>query len=63
MTTIRLLISGFLVILIAVATTGWIWVGSHQPAAGATASRVVLTVCIAAGLVGLGVLWRGRADT
>jgi predicted negative regulator of RcsB-dependent stress response len=63
MTIIRLLISVFLILLIVVATIGWIWVGRHQAAAAAAASRVVLTLCIAAGLAGLGVLWRARTDT
>jgi hypothetical protein len=60
MNAIRLVISIFLVVLIGVATTGWIWTGRHQTAAQSAASRVVLTVCIAAGVLGLAVLWRTR---
>ncbi|HET7217083.1 MAG TPA: hypothetical protein VFJ02_03510 [Vicinamibacterales bacterium] len=60
MNAVRIAISLFIVILIGVATTGWVWTAGHQPAAQATASRVVLTLCIVAGLVGLGALWRRR---
>ena len=58
MNAIRILISLFIVVLIAVASTGWIWTGSHQPAAQSAASRVVLSLCILAGIVGLTTLWR-----
>jgi hypothetical protein len=47
-------------ILIAVFLVGWIWVGSHQPASQAAASRVVLTLGILAGVIGLAVIWRSR---
>ena len=60
MNIVRIIISMFLGLLIAVATTGWIWVGSHQAAGPATASRVVLTLCILAGVVGLAALWRAE---
>jgi hypothetical protein len=57
---IRIAISVFIVVLILVATSGWIWTGSHQPAAQSAASRIVLTLCIVAGLAGLTALWRTR---
>ena len=60
MNAVRLAISLFIAVLIGVATRGWIWTGGHQPAAQAAASRVVLTLCIVAGLVGLAALWCGR---
>jgi exosome complex RNA-binding protein Rrp4 len=60
MNIVRIVISMFLGLLIVVAATGWIWVGSHQAAAQATASRVVLTLCIAAGVAGLTALWRAE---
>jgi MYXO-CTERM domain-containing protein len=60
MNAIRILLSLFMVVLIGVATTGWIWVGGHQPGSESAASRVVLSVCILAGLVGLAALWRRR---
>jgi hypothetical protein len=56
---IRLAISLFLLVLIAVATTGWIWTGRHQAPAQSIASRVVLTACILAAVAGLAALWRG----
>jgi len=57
---VRIAISLFIGLLIAVAGTGWIWTGRHQPAAQAAASRVVLTLCILAGVVGLVAVWRAR---
>jgi hypothetical protein len=60
MNIVRIAISVFIVVLIGVATTGWIWTGRHQPAAQSTASRVVLTLCILAGIVGLATIWRNR---
>jgi len=57
---VRTAISLFIVVLIAVSTTGWIWTGSHQSAAQSAASRVVLALCIGAGVVGLVALWRPR---
>jgi hypothetical protein len=57
---IRLAISLFIVILIGVSVTGWIWAGNHQPPAQMAASRTVLTLCVAAGIVGLTALWRVR---
>ena len=60
MNVVRIAISLFILVLIGVATSGWIWTGSHQPAAQSTASRVVLTLCIVAGAVGLAALWRPK---
>ena len=60
MTGIRLAITAFIIVLIATATTGFVWVGRHQAAAQATASRTVLLLCIGAGLVGVRSIWRPR---
>jgi membrane protein YdbS with pleckstrin-like domain len=60
MNAVRIAISLFIAVLIGVAATGWVWTGAHQPAAQAIASRAVLTLCMLAGLVGLGALWRRR---
>jgi hypothetical protein len=57
---VRIVISVFLVVLIGVAVSGWVWTGGHQPPAQSAASRIVLTVCIVAGVVGLTVIWRVR---
>jgi hypothetical protein len=57
MTIIRMTISLFILVLIAVSSIGWIWTGGHQPAAQAAASRVVLTLGVIAGIVGLVALW------
>jgi hypothetical protein len=57
---VRFAISLFILIVVAVAVTGWIWAGSHQPRAQMIASRTVLTVCVLAGVIGLTALWRVR---
>ena len=58
---IRAAISLFIVVLIVVATTGLVWTGRHQGPAQSAASRVVLSLCIVAGVIGLSALWRTRA--
>jgi hypothetical protein len=60
MNRVRIVISLFIAILIAVSVTGWIWTGRHQPAPQAMASRVVLTLGIVAGIVALATIWRAR---
>jgi hypothetical protein len=57
---IRFVITGFILMLITIATTGWLWVGSHQSPAQALASRVVLTLCVVAGLIGVKAVWARR---
>jgi membrane protein YdbS with pleckstrin-like domain len=57
---VRFLITGFIVVLITIATTGWLWVGSHQSPSQALASRIVLTLCVVAGLIGVKALWSRR---
>jgi hypothetical protein len=61
MNVVRTLISLFILVLIAVASTGWIWTGRHQSPAQSAASRVVLSLCILAAVVGLTALWRRRS--
>jgi hypothetical protein len=60
MNIVRIAISLFILVLIVVSASGWIWTGSHQTASQAAASRIVLGLCILAGLVGLTALWRTR---
>jgi hypothetical protein len=62
MNIVRILISAVIAILIAVSAIGWIWTGTHQPLSQAAASRVVLTLDIVAGIVGLVALWRPDAQ-
>jgi hypothetical protein len=57
---VRVVITGFIGLLIAVASTGWLWVGSHQSPAQAFASRVVLTLCVVSGLIGAKAVWSRR---
>ena len=56
----RSLITAFIMVLITIASTGWLWVGSHQAPAQAFASRVVLTLCVVAGLIGVRAVWNRR---
>lgn len=58
MNAIRIAITSFILILIALSVSGWVWTGAHQTTAQSTASRVVLGLCIAAGVIGLTALWR-----
>ena len=58
MTVIRVAMSIVILLVISVSVTGWIWTGSHQPAAQSIASRIVLTIAVAGGLVGLRAIWR-----
>jgi hypothetical protein len=60
---IRIVISLFIAVLIAVSVVGWIWTGSHQQASQAAASRMVLTLGVLAGVVGLTALWRPTPPT
>ena len=59
-TVVRVAITGFILVLITIASTGWLWVGTHQAPAQALASRVVLTLCVAAGLAGVKAVWARR---
>jgi len=60
MNVVRIAISLFILVLIAVSAVGWIWTGSHQTPSESEASRVVLTLGLLAGVAGLTALWRAR---
>ena len=60
MTFVRVAISLFVLVLIVVSAMGWVWTGSHQPPPKSTASRVVLTTGMLAGVFCLVTLWRAR---
>jgi len=60
MNTIRIVISLFIAVLIAVSAVGWVWTGAHQPAPQATASHVVLGLGMLAGVVGVIAIWREK---
>ena len=60
MNLVRVVISLFILILIGVSVVGWVWTGVHQPPSQHDASRIVLTLGILAGVVGLVALWRHR---
>ena len=58
MTVVRLLISFFVLLLIAVSAAGWIWAGNHQAPGQALASHLVLGLGMFAGIVCLVTIWR-----
>ena len=58
MRLVRVAITFFVVVLLAVVTMGWIWTGSHQPPPLRTASHVVLAVAALAGIFALATIWR-----
>jgi len=60
LTVVRVVITGFILVLITIASTGWLWVGGHQAPAQALASRIVLTLCVVAGLIGMRAVWSRR---
>jgi hypothetical protein len=60
MNIIRLAISLFITVVIALSVMGWFWAGTHQTASQSAGSRTVLGLCIVAGIVGLAALWRAR---
>ena len=61
MNAIRVVITLFVVLLIATSVAGWVWTGHHQPLAQSVASRLVLGISLVAGLVGLVAIWGRRA--
>lgn len=60
MTAIRTAVSLFIVLLIVVATAGWMWTSEHQPPEQALASRFVLGASALAGIGGLVAIWRAE---
>jgi len=57
---IRSLMSLLIVAVMSLAVAGWRWTAAHQPPAQAQAAHVVLSLSLAAGLLGLVALWRLR---
>jgi hypothetical protein len=62
MNAVRLVISIFIAVLIAIATLGWKWTSAHQAPAQATASHLALGLSIVAGIVGVITIWRPNRD-
>ena len=58
MRLVRLAITFFVVVLLAVVAMGWVWTASHQPPPLRTASRVVLSIAAFAGVFALATIWR-----
>jgi hypothetical protein len=59
MNAIRVAISLFISVLIAIAVMGWRWTSAHQTASQSAASHLALGLSIAAGVVGVITVWRG----
>lgn len=57
-TLVRLGITAFVVVLLAIVTSGWIWTQAHQPPPLRAASHVVLGIAALAGVFGLARIWR-----
>lgn len=56
---IRLAITAFTLVLMAVSVMGWAWwSGADQPAGQVLAGRTVLLLGVLAGIVGLVAIWR-----
>ncbi|HEX7086128.1 MAG TPA: hypothetical protein VF198_07170 [Vicinamibacterales bacterium] len=58
MNAIRILLSVFVLILIALVVLGLMWAGAHQPPPARTASYVVLGISGIAGVLTLFAIWR-----
>jgi hypothetical protein len=58
MNAIRIAITSFVLILMALVVLGMIWAGGHQPPAARTASFVVLGISGIAGALTLVTIWR-----
>ncbi len=60
MNAIRIVISLFIAVLIAIAILGWRWTSVHQNATQSAASHLVLALAILAGVIGVIAIWRVR---
>lgn len=57
MNAIRIAISVFIAMLIAIAILGWTWTTAHQTPSQATASHLVLGLAMLASVIGVLVIW------
>ena len=57
-TGVRLAITLFVLVLLAIVTLGWRWTASHQPPPQRTASHVVLGISAFGGIFALARIWR-----
>jgi tellurite resistance protein TehA-like permease len=57
MNAVRIGITVFILILLAIVTLGWIWTNGHQPPPLRTASHVVLALAGLAGIFALTKIW------
>ena len=58
MNAIRIVISLFVGVLIAISVLGWRWTSAHQTASQSMASHLALGLAIVAGVVGVLAIWR-----
>jgi hypothetical protein len=66
MKVVRILLTFFMLVLVALSALGWVWTSRHQTPAQSAASHVVLGVSAALGVIVLVWLWtadhRSRLD-
>jgi hypothetical protein len=59
-TAVRIGITGFVLVLLATVSLGWIWTTAHQPPPLRTASHVVLALSASAGVFAIYKIWTAR---
>ena len=57
---VRIGITVFVLLLLAVVTLGWIWTTGHQQPPLRTASHMVLTIAALSGIFALTKIWRSE---
>ena len=55
---VRIAITAFVLIVLAIVALGWTWTGSHQAPASRAASHVVLAIAAAACVFAVARIWR-----
>jgi hypothetical protein len=60
MNALRIAISLFILVLIALSAVGWVWTAAHQTAQQSAASHVVLGPGMLVGIGGVIAIWRVR---
>jgi hypothetical protein len=58
---VRLTITAFVLVVLAIIVLGWSWTSRHQPEGLSAASHVVLAIAALAGVFAVARIWRGNA--
>jgi len=56
---VRIVITGFVTLLLIIVALGLVWTARHQPPPLRTASHIVLTIAALAGIFAVAKIWRG----